>query len=184
MSRPASDWLRTAILTVGGSGYAPFASGSWGSLAAVLIFVGVWAAARQLSISPLAFDVLLVLPAIVISSILGISWGKWAIQRWGRKDPKPFVLDEFAGQWIALLWLPAIAYGSLWAGACVLGGQFFLFRLFDVLKPPPAGYIDAHWPDGWGITCDDLFAGAYAWAVGQALWRFTPLAAALGLGGS
>lgn len=184
MSRAFSDNIRAAILTVGGSGYAPFASGSWGSLAAVLLFVGVWVGARKLGLSPLMFDALVNLPGILLATVFGITWGPWAIERWGRKDPKPFVLDEFAGQWIALLVLPAFAYSSLWGAACVIGGQFFFFRLFDVLKPPPASHIDAHWPNGWGITCDDLVAGAYALIVGQLIWRFTPAATWLGIAAS
>lgn len=181
MSDAAPNRLREAVLTVLGSGYAPFASGSWGSLAALLIFVAAWITSRTAGLSPALFDGLIVVPAIVVASALGIRWGDWAIARWGRKDPKPFVLDEFAGQWIALLVLPPLAFQSPAAAAAVLGGQFFLFRLFDVIKPPPAGYIDRTWPGGWGITCDDLFAGVYANVVGQILWRLTPLATWVGL---
>lgn len=184
MSRSLSDNIRAAILTVGGSGYAPFASGSWGSLAAVLLFIAAWIGARKINLSPMLFDLLVATPGILLASVLGVIWGPWAIERWGRKDPKPFVLDEFAGQWIALLWLPAIAYSSMWGAAYAIGGQFFLFRLFDVIKPPPASHIDAHWPGGWGITCDDLVAGAYALIVGQLIWRMTPAAAWLGIAAS
>jgi phosphatidylglycerophosphatase A len=182
LSDAAPNRLREAVLTVLGSGYAPFASGSWGSLAALLIFVAAWIISRTAGLSPMLFDGLIVLPAIVAASVLGIRWGDWAIARWGRKDPKPFVLDEFAGQWIALLALPPLACESPAAAAAVFGGQFFLFRLFDVIKPPPAGTIDRTWPGGWGITCDDLFAGLYANVVGQILWRLTPLATWVGLG--
>ncbi len=184
MSRGISDNIRAAIITVGGSGYAPFASGSWGSLAAVVLFVGGWVGARKLGLAPLMFDALVVVPGILLATFFGIIWGPWAIERWGREDPKPFVLDEFAGQWIALLALPAIAYTSIWGAACIIGGQFFLFRLVDVWKPPPASHIDAHWPDGWGITCDDLVAGAYALLAGQLIWRMTPAAAWLGIAAS
>lgn len=181
MSDVAPHRLREAVLTVLGSGYAPFASGSWGSLAAVVLFVGAWSAARAAGLPAMMFDALVVLPAIIVASILGIRWGDWAIARWGRKDPKPFVLDEFAGQWIALLVLPPLALASPLGAAAVLAGQFFFFRLFDVIKPFPAGAIDRSWPGGWGITCDDLFAGLYANLIGQLLWRLTPLALWIGL---
>jgi phosphatidylglycerophosphatase A len=181
LSNAAPNRLREAVLTVLGSGYAPFASGSWGSLAALVLFLGLWAAARAADFSPLLFDVAIVAPGIILATVLGIRWGDWAIARWGRKDPKPFVLDELAGQWIALLALPPLAYASPIAAAAILGGQFFLFRLFDVVKPPPAGHIDRTWPGGWGITCDDVFAGLYANVLGQLVWRFTPAATWLGL---
>lgn len=181
MSEPAPNRLREAVLTVLGSGYAPFASGSWGSLASLLLFIAAWVATRSAAVTPPVFDLLIVAPLIALASFLGIRWGDWAITRWGRKDPKPFVLDEFAGQWIALLALPPLACSSPIAAATVLGGQFFLFRLFDVIKPPPAGHIDRAWPGGWGITCDDLVAGLYANIVGQLLWRLTPVASWLGL---
>ncbi|MBI5863768.1 MAG: phosphatidylglycerophosphatase A [Planctomycetes bacterium] len=181
MSRSAADGLRAMVLTVLGSGYAPFASGSWGSLASVVLFFIAWRLSGVLGWPPLVFDLGVVLPGIVVATVLGVRWGDWAIRRWKSDDPKPFVLDEFAGQWIALLFLPPIAAASPAGAAWVLGGQFFLFRVFDVLKPPPAGTIDQHWPGGWGITFDDLFAGLYAALVGQALWRLTPLAISLGL---
>lgn len=170
---------REAFLTVLGSGYAPFASGSWGSLAACVMFAGLWFAASSAPIRTLGAPTVIAGAAtalgILVASILSIRWGAWAIARWGRKDPKPFVLDEFAGQWVALLALPPAAVVGWWPLACFVGSQFVLFRLFDVVKPPPARQIDRNWPAGWGILCDDLVAGLYALIVGQVLWRATPL---------
>jgi phosphatidylglycerophosphatase A len=173
------SFLRESFLTVLGSGYAPFASGSWGSLVSCLLFAILWFAVPRGTLSKPGHAEwtigLVMVAAIVLASVLSIRWGAWAIARWGRKDPKPFVLDEFAGQWVALLLLPPVATAGLWAWACVVGGQFFLFRLFDVLKPPPAHQIDRDWPAGWGILCDDLVAGFYALVIGQLVWRGTSL---------
>ena len=172
MSAASRERVRELCITVLGSGYAPFASGSWGSLAAVglaLLLIG----------PPLALGAprwsaeALLLAGVALSSLLSVRWGAWALQRFGGSDPKPFVLDEFAGQWVALLLMP-IAVGSAPAAIlAVLGGQFFLFRLMDVLKPPPARQLESL-PAGWGVLCDDLMAGVYANLLGQLVWRGTP----------
>lgn len=174
----ALDPLRELCITVLYSGYAPFASGSWGSLVSVLLFAGAWA--------PLSgvlgrwFDAVVIIPGIAVACVLSVVWGRWALAKFASGDPKPFVLDEFAGQWIALLLLPPIAFGG-WAGfAAVMFGQLFWFRVFDVLKVPPAAQLE-RLPAGWGVLCDDLAAGVYANIVGQLMWRLTPLASMLGL---
>jgi phosphatidylglycerophosphatase A len=167
------DRIREAFITVLGSGYAPIASGSWGSLVATILFVAVWWLLIELAGQRLALELAL-LVGIALSSWLSVRWGEWAMARFKRKDPKQFVLDEFAGQWVALLWLPAAAETGLLGFTCVVGGQFLLFRILDIIKPPPARQVE-RWPAGWGILCDDLIAGAYANLLGQILWGFTPL---------
>ncbi len=119
---------------------------------------------------------------VAAASHFAVHWGEWAIAEFGRKDPKPFVLDEFAGQWIALMFLPPVAFSGLFGFGAVFATQFFLFRLFDVLKTPPAAQAE-RLPAGWGILVDDLVAGVYANLAGQALWRLTPFAVWLGLAG-
>lgn len=176
MSAAPGDRIKAAIITVLGSGHAPFASGTFGSAAALALYALAWLAVSRLGVAPIGFDLAVVTPGIVLAAVLGVRWGAWAIRRYGSDDPKPFVLDEFAGQWIALLFLPPAAASSLTAWVTVVSGQFVLFRAMDVLKPPPARQIDQHWPDGWGITFDDLVAGVYANIAGQCLWRLTPLA--------
>lgn len=187
-NNPKSDRVKELFITVLGSGYAPFASGSWGSLAAIILFAIPCAVVYQLSAATgvaltWLVDVVLLVPGIIVGSLVSIWWGEWAVERFECKDPKPFVLDEFAGQWLALLSLPAIASGSWLGFGVVLFGQLFLFRAFDVLKVPPAAQME-RWPAGWGILCDDLMAGLYANVAGQIVWRYTPLAAALGLSGA
>ena len=133
-------------------------------------FVAPW------TVLPSAFLTLVLVAGIGLASWLSVRWGGWAIAKFGDSDPHPFVLDEFAGQWVALLALPIGLDASLRAVAVILAGQFFLFRVFDVLKPPPARQAE-RLPAGYGILIDNLFAGLYANLVGQLLWRLTPLAA-------
>jgi len=79
---------------------------------------------------------------------------------------------------VALLFLPLAIATGFWRFLALVAIQFFLFRVFDVVKPPPARQLEAL-PAGWGVLLDDLAAGVYANIVGQILWRATPLAAYL-----
>lgn len=169
-----SDRLRTVCISGLGSGFMPFASGTWGSLFSIIVFTPVWLALRACN-SPRAIVELLLVAGIVVFSWLSVRWGGWAIARFGRSDPKQFTLDEFAGQWVALLLLPVALQADLRSVVYVVAGQFVLFRVFDVLKPAPARQAE-HLPAGWGILTDDLFAGLYANIAGQLLWYLTPLA--------
>jgi phosphatidylglycerophosphatase A len=78
----------------------------------------------------------------------------------GRHDPGFVVIDEVAGQWIALLGSPADWKHGLIA--------LVLFRLFDITKPFPARQLE-RLPAGWGIVFDDVAAGLYAWGVAALL---------------
>ncbi len=126
-----------------GSGLAPVAPGTAGSLvalggAALLLQGPGWA-----------------LPAAVVLSLLG---GLWAIPRAGvAGDPGWVVIDEFAGQWMALLPLLAAPGPSL--GGMAAG--FALFRLFDIAKPGPIGWAD-RLPGAFGVMADDVLAGLAA----------------------
>lgn len=173
----SGDAVKTACITVLGSGFMPLASGSWGSLVAVLLFAPIWWLVALTSTPRGILEIALVV-GVVVSSWLSIRWGEWAIARFKRKDPKQFVLDEFAGQWVALLVMPIALDADLWSWCWIVGGQLFWFRLFDVLKPPPARQLE-RLHAGWGILIDDLFAGAYANIVGQIIWRLTPAASML-----
>jgi phosphatidylglycerophosphatase A len=81
----------------------------------------------------------------------------------GKKDPQFVVIDETAGQLIALVAAP-VAWKSLLAA-------FILFRAFDIVKPPPIRLLE-RLPEGTGIVVDDVGAGLYALAVMQLLLRF------------
>lgn len=142
LATPAG-WLACGF----GSGLAPVAQGTFGSLAAIL----PWLLLRQYSLS-------LNLLVIAIGFVIGV----WACDVAGRAlgvdDHRSLVWDEFIGQWIA--WLPALI-APWWA--VVLG--FALFRLFDVWKPWPIRYFDRHLKGGLGVMVDDVIAGIFAAAV-------------------
>jgi phosphatidylglycerophosphatase A len=167
-----TDYLALAIATCG-VGYLPLAPGTWGSLVGVAIYIGIGSFVSrlatisftpdQLSIPPLPLLVTVELLLITIITLLGI----WAASRTehlsGRKDPGKVVIDEVAGQLIALL--PAIHFFD--PGWLSIIAAFLLFRLFDIIKPYPARRLE-HLESGLGIMCDDLVAGAYA-AVGTSI---------------
>ena len=76
----------------------------------------------------------------------------------GKNDPCEIVADEFAGQAVTFLAIAALPQGRFYIVA-ILG--FILFRVFDILKPPPIRKLEKL-PKGWGILADDLLAGLYA----------------------
>lgn len=139
-----------------GSGLAPKAQGSFGSLAALL----PWLLLRQLP-----------LPLYALVLVLSFALGVWACNVAGRAlgvdDHRSLVWDEFVGQWIALV--PALL-APWWAVAA----GFVLFRLFDVTKPWPISWLDRHLKGGLGVMVDDVVAGVFAavvLGVGLALLR-------------
>ena len=101
--------------------------------------------------------------AVLVLAGIGVGVGRWAIGHFGSKDPKQFVLDEAAGQALACVGAtPALAGGfSLWVN---VAAALVLFRIFDILKPPPVRQAE-RLPGGWGIVADDLVAGAVSAAV-------------------
>lgn len=132
------------IATWFGTGRLPWAPGTWGSLAALPF---AWAIAWLFGPRALLLAVLVLFP---------IGW--WAAARvvraGGVEDPGWVVVDEVAGQWLTLVVAPRDAT------AYVAG--FLLFRLFDIVKPWPARWLDQHVGGGFGIMADDIVAGFYA----------------------
>ncbi len=176
---PAADWVRLAFVTVLGSGFAPFASGTWGSLVSVVLYAGLCGIAHVAGGGRPLLETAVVV-GVLAGSAIGIACGPWAVSRFGRSDPKPFVLDEFAGQWLSLLYVPVSLNGGWWSFGVVVGLQFLLFRGFDIAKLSPAREAE-HLPHGWGIVTDDLVAGVYANIAGQLIWRLSPAAGWLGV---
>jgi phosphatidylglycerophosphatase A len=132
-----------------GSGFVPFGPGTWGSLLAVAIW---WFA-----LSPLSLVVQLLLIAGVY--LLG-SWATGRVQkRYGIVDDGAIVVDEFVGQWLALLALPL---ELVWVAA-----GFALFRLFDIWKPGPIRWLERNLGGAQGVMADDVLAGIAAAAVLQ-----------------
>lgn len=148
-------WAWT-VATFFGAGLGKPGPGTWGSVAAVLL----WAAACW-GLHPGASALLLILLAgIALSVLLGVPAATIAARESGRKDPGFVVVDEVAGQWIALIGSPADWRHALLA--------LVLFRIFDITKPFPVRQLEAL-PEGWGIVFDDLAAGLYAWGVASLL---------------
>jgi phosphatidylglycerophosphatase A len=173
------DTLKLACITVAGTGYLPGMPATWASALVTLLWAGLWWLLHQ--VSPARWPIECVAAAgVLIASWLSVRWGEWAIAYLGNKDPSPFVLDEFAGMWVALLGLPLIAAGDAATFVWVVGGQFILFRIMDIAKPPPVYQIQ-RLPAGWGILTDDLLAGLFANVIGQIIWRLPPAATWLGI---
>ena len=150
--RQTTDYLALAIATFG-VGYLPLIPGTFGSLVGVGIFLLLFTAASA--------SFALVLIAILIITLSGI-WAAFRTEELeGRKDPGKVVVDEVAGQMIALLPLTLFSLQPLTRGVIV---SFILFRLFDIIKPYPAGRFE-RLKGGFGIMCDDLVAGVYAAAI-------------------
>jgi len=136
-----------------GSGLSPWAPGTMGTLAAMLIY---------LPLSQLPFEgyALLTLAAIVV----GIWICGWSARQLGVHDHPGIVWDEIAGYLVTMLAAPA---GLVW----MLVG-FVLFRLFDILKPWPISWFDRRVGGGLGIMLDDVVAGLAAMACLQLLTAF------------
>lgn len=138
-----TDYLALSIATCG-VGYLPLAPGTFGSLVGVGLFLLVAA-------HPLVIGVV-----ILAVTLAGIWAGTRIEQLSGRKDPGKVVVDEVAGQMIALFPLTLFARWS--TGAVIL--SFILFRFFDIVKPYPANRLQ-DMDGGMGIMFDDLVAGVY-----------------------
>ena len=130
-----------------GCGFAPIAPGTAAS--AVALLLGAW----------LLHSVPILFPAIVLATTL---IGLWAVHAVGIEgDPRWVVIDEVAGQWLALCGIGHVSWRGLLAA-------FLLFRLLDVVKPGPVGWADRQ-RGSTAIMADDLIAGGI---VAGVLWAF------------
>ncbi len=149
--------LAHTIATFFGAGLLKPAPGTWGSLAALPAAWGL----HSIGGFPLL--------AVATLLVFFIGWWATAVDTAGKDDHDPLeiVIDEVAGQWIALWALswPATRHGlditALWPGWIA---AFLLFRLFDITKWGPVGWADRR-GDALGVMLDDVFAGIFA-AVG------------------
>jgi phosphatidylglycerophosphatase A len=135
--------LAVFIATVGYCGYFPFAPGTVGSAAGLLVYLLVWWTQSA------AVEALL----IVVLFALGIWAGTTAERYFGGIDPGPIVIDEVVGMLITLAFMP-VGLNTAIAG-------FVLFRVFDVIKPFPAGRLE-NLHGGLGVMADDAMAAVYA----------------------
>jgi phosphatidylglycerophosphatase A len=139
-----------AIATVAGIGLIKPAPGTWGSLVALPLGYGIGSTFGSLGLAA--------------ASVLVFGLGAWAAgvyeKQSGSHDPGEVVIDEVAGQWVAML--PVIYFGLGWLG---VGLAFVLFRLFDIWKPGPIRQLDQSFPGGIGTMIDDVAAGIVAAAL-------------------
>jgi phosphatidylglycerophosphatase A len=142
-------WIASAF----GVGLAPWAPGTFGSLAALLPWY-LWL--RELPPS-------IYLAVVALAFALGVVAAHWVIGKTKIEDPSVVVWDEVVGQWLTLFLAPP---GWFWP----LAG-FALFRLFDIWKPWPVRWADRQLHGGFGAMLDDLLAGAYALLVMQLAHR-------------
>ena len=135
------------------SGYSPFAPGTAGSAAALVFFLLPFFGRPEV-----------LMPATIIIFILGGVAAEKAENLLGQ-DPSPVTIDEVAGMWLSLWFLPhSLPY---------IGAAFFLFRFFDIVKPFPASYFDRK-SGGWNIMLDDVMAGIYTNIILQVFYRVFP----------
>ena len=139
-------WL---VGTFFGAGLLKPGPGTYGSVAALLLW---FAAAHALHPTPLALTIGTTIAALT-ATIIGIPAATIVARESGREDPGHVVIDEVAGQLIALIAIPAD-----WQHALI---SLLLFRLFDIVKPWPIRKLEAL-PAGTGIMLDDVAAGVIA----------------------
>ena len=147
----------TMITTFFGIGRLRPAPGTWGSAAAVVLAVLIAQAGAGWFLP--------------IATLLAAGLGFWAVPRAiatsADKDPSEIVIDEVAGQWLAMcftvipLWRHGVAILDAWPAFVV---PFLLFRLFDIWKPWLVGRADRR-GDAAGVMLDDLWAGLFAGVV-------------------
>lgn len=135
--------LAVFIATAGYSGYFPFAPGTVGSAVGLLFYLLVW-----WTQSPIVEVGL-----IVVLFAAGVWAGTTAERYFGGIDPGPVVIDEVVGMLITLAFIPVG-----WPGAIA---GFFLFRIFDIVKPYPARALE-RLHGGLGVMADDAMAAIYA----------------------
>jgi phosphatidylglycerophosphatase A len=140
------------IGTFFGAGLLKPGPGTYGSAAALVLWI---IAAQTLHPAHLALYTAI---AAIVATLIGIPASTIVARESGREDPGHVVIDEVAGQLIALIFCPPD-----WAHAIL---AFLLFRLFDILKPPPIRQLE-RLPAGTGIMLDDVGAGLFALAAVQ-----------------
>jgi phosphatidylglycerophosphatase A len=156
-SRLRTPGWATVVATFFGIGRMHPGPGTWGSAATVLL----WAVLAYTLTPSLRTPVAVALALLV--TLIGIPAATQVARGSGVKDPQFVVIDEVAGQLIALIAVP-LSWKTFLVG-------FILFRSFDIVKPPPVRQLEKL-PEGTGIVLDDVAAGLYALAVMHLLLHF------------
>lgn len=145
--------LVTLLATWGGTGFSPVASGTVGTLGAIPFY---------LLLARLPLSLYLV---VTVLFFLFASWVSGRAEEiFNEKDSGKIVIDEVAGYLVTMVGAAADLK------SVIIG--FFLFRLFDIIKPPPARYFDRRMKNGWGVVLDDVAAGVYACLALHLILRF------------
>tara|TARA_B110000008_G_scaffold88963_1_gene91044 strand:+ start:929 stop:1393 length:465 start_codon:yes stop_codon:yes gene_type:complete len=134
--------INSAFVSVFGIGYIPFASGTFGSLAGLIIGYLIYLINYNL--------LFLVIPILFI---LGIKASDIYQSKTGEQDSSVIVIDEVVGQLIAML--------TVLDNFLLIFVSFLLFRFFDIFKPWPASFFDKKMKNGKGVMLDDVVAGIY-----------------------
>jgi phosphatidylglycerophosphatase A len=156
MTTPRKTLWAWTLATFFGAGFGKPGPGTYGSIAAVLLW---YAAAHLFAPAPTALALATLLAAIVIT-LIGIPASTITARESARKDPSFVVIDEVAGQLTALILMRPDWQHALLA--------LLLFRLFDITKPWPIRRLEAL-PEGTGIMLDDIAAGLAALLLGMLL---------------
>ncbi len=168
-------WL---AVSVGGLGALRPAPGTWGSLPPVIVaLAAVWCFSQQgfTDQDHTSVQVLMLMLTVLGSAACWV-FGRAAEAHCEGKDPSLVVADETAGQAFVLMlgvpWVTMDSTANCVANALLAGTAFVLFRIFDILKLPPANRIQ-NLKGGSGILLDDIVAGAQAWGFLQLLllWK-------------
>ena len=131
-------------------GYIKFASGTWGSLASIIILYPF------IKFTVLSFEVLIIVFIILffISNLFINYFSNFT----NSNDSKHIVIDELLGIFIILIFFDFIFIYNDFITLILI---FFIFRLFDIIKIFPANYIDKNLKNGYGVMMDDIVAGIY-----------------------
>jgi phosphatidylglycerophosphatase A len=124
------------------SGYVPVAPGTFGSLAALLIYL-----------IPGFENLYILITAILLSIVVGVPVATKFEKYYNKTDPRYCTIDEFAGMWITLIMVPK--------EVIPVTAAFFIWRIMDIIKPYPARKLE-ELSGGWGVMMDDITAGAYS----------------------
>ena len=154
-NKPAFDLTQPVqFLALGfGSGLAPKAPGTFGTLAAIPLFLLL----TMLMPTPLFYAI-----AVIVMGLAGIYICGKAADDVGVHDHPAIVWDEFIGFFITMFMVP-VSWQSILVG-------FILFRLFDIFKPWPISFIDKNMTGGSGIMFDDVVAGIFALVIMQLIF--------------
>ena len=131
-------------------GYIKFASGTWGSLAAILILYPI------IKYTMLSLEVLIII--FIILFFISNLFINFFSNVTNSNDSKHIVIDELLGIFIILIFYDFIFIYNDFITLILI---FFIFRLFDILKIFPANYIDKNLKNGYGVMMDDIVAGVY-----------------------